>query len=144
MDKQTNRGFFKTLAAQFAKFGVVGFLAFLIDYGVLMVLTQALGWDPVLSAAISFVISVVFNYLASMRYVFTRRDDLSRRKEFVLFVVLSVIGLGINELVIWAGTAAFGVRCGTSGAGKNGSMPAAISMHLLSGPRRTDPGTTDR
>lgn len=109
MGKQMNQGFLKTLAAQFAKFGVVGFLAFLIDYGVLMVLTQALGWDPVLSAAISFVISVVFNYLASMRYVFTRRDDLSRRKEFVLFVVLSVIGLGINELVIWAGTAAFGV-----------------------------------
>ena len=108
MRKQTNRGFFKTLAAQFAKFGVVGFLAFLIDYAVLMVLTQALGWDPVLSAAISFVISVVFNYLASMQYVFTRRDDLSRRKEFALFVVLSVIGLGINELVIWVGTAAFG------------------------------------
>lgn len=108
MGKQTNRGVFKTLAAQLAKFGVVGFLAFLIDYAVLMVLTQALDWDPVPSAAISFVISVVFNYLASMRYVFTRRDDLSRRKEFALFVVLSVIGLGINELVIWVGTAAFG------------------------------------
>ncbi len=109
MRKQTNRGFFKTLAAQFTKIGVVGFLAFLIDYAVLMVLTQALDWDPVLSAAISFVISVVFNYLASMQYVFTRRDDLSRRKEFALFVVLSVIGLGINEIVIWVGTAAFGV-----------------------------------
>ena len=88
------------LASQAARFGVVGGIAFAIDYGVLMVLTQALGLDPVPAAAASFAVSLAFNYLASMQYVFTRRDDLSRRKEFALFVVLSVIGLGINEIVI--------------------------------------------
>ena len=98
----------KQLAAQFMKFGVVGVIAFAIDYGVLMLLSQALGMDPVLAAGISFTVSVVFNYLASMKYVFTHREGMSRRREFVTFVVLSVIGLGINELIIWVGTGRFG------------------------------------
>ena len=99
----------RKLIEQFLKFGVVGAIAFCIDYGVLMLLSQALGWDPVLSAAVSFCVSVIFNYLASMKYVFQRRDDMSRRREFVVFIALSVVGLGINELVMLAGTAALGI-----------------------------------
>ena len=98
----------RKLIEQFLKFGVVGAIAFCIDYGVLMLLSQVLGWDPVLSAAISFCVSVIFNYLASMKYVFQRRDDMSRQREFVVFIALSVVGLGINELVMLAGTAALG------------------------------------
>lgn len=98
----------KPLIEQFLKFGVVGAVAFVIDYGILMILSQVIGWDPVPASAVSFTISVVFNYVASMRYVFTRREDLSRKSEFVIFVVLSIIGLGINSVCIWAGTRAFG------------------------------------
>lgn len=98
----------RKLIEQFLKFGVVGAISFCIDYGILMLLSQGLGWDPVLSAGISFTVSVVFNYLASMRYVFTHRDDMSRGREFVIFIVLSVIGLGINELCMAAGVAALG------------------------------------
>lgn len=98
----------RKLIEQFLKFGVVGAISFCIDYGILMLLSQGLGWDPVLSAGISFTVSVIFNYLASMRYVFTHRDDMSRGREFVIFVVLSVIGLGINELCMVAGVAALG------------------------------------
>ena len=98
----------RKLIEQFLKFGVVGAIAFCIDYGVLMLLSQGFGWDPVLSAAISFCVSVIFNYLASMKYVFQRRDDMSRQREFVVFIALSVVGLGINELVMLAGTAALG------------------------------------
>ena len=50
---------------------------------------------------ISFTVSVVFNYVASMRYVFERRDDMSRRREFIIFVVLSIIGLILNDLFMW-------------------------------------------
>ena len=86
----------------------MGVLAFVIDYGVLMLLSQVLGVNAVLAAAISFCVSVVFNYLASMRFVFTHRDDLSTTHELLIFVVLSVIGLGINELIMWVGTSSFG------------------------------------
>lgn len=98
----------RKLIEQFLKFGVVGTIAFCIDYGVLMLLSQAFGVDPVLSAAVSFCVSVIFNYLASMRYVFTHREDMSRGREFVIFIVLSAVGLAINEICMAVGVAVLG------------------------------------
>lgn len=98
----------RKLIEQILKFGVVGFAAFGIDYGVLMLLSQVFGVDPVIAAAISFCVSLLFNYLASMRYVFKRRDDLSRSREFITFLLLSGIGLLINEVLMWAGVALLG------------------------------------
>ncbi len=98
------------LVAQFMKFGVVGVIAFVIDYGLLALLTEAFGVNYLVSATISFTVSVVFNYLASMRYVFTHKEDMSRRREFVIFVVLSVIGLAINNLCMWAGVELLGIH----------------------------------
>ncbi|CDD40422.1 gtrA family protein [Collinsella sp. CAG:398] len=94
----------RKLIEQIMKFGVVGVIAFVIDFGVMVFLTEVFGIDPVISATVSFIISVVFNYAASMRYVFSHREGMSRTREFVIFVVLSAIGLGINDLLIWAGT----------------------------------------
>ncbi len=93
----------KGLFQQFMKFGLVGFLAFLIDFGVMVFLTEAFGIDPVISATVSFIVSVLFNYLASMRFVFARRDDISRLREMLVFIALSVVGLVINDALMWAG-----------------------------------------
>ena len=85
------------------KFGIVGVVATAIDFGVLIALTEWLHMDPVASAAISFTVSVLFNYAASMRFVFQRREDMSRTRELVIFVVLSLVGLAINEALMWLG-----------------------------------------
>ena len=91
----------KKLIAQFMKFGIVGVIAFVIDYGVMIFLTEVFGVPYLISTTISFVASVIFNYFASMRFVFKRKDDMSRRREFIIFIVLSVCGLGINDLLMW-------------------------------------------
>ena len=98
----------KKLATQFLKFGVVGVIATGIDFGIMIFLTEVFGVDPVISSGISFCTSTVFNYLASMRFVFRHREDLSKRREFIIFVVLSLIGLGLNQLIMWGGTAVLG------------------------------------
>lgn len=98
----------KKLIEQILKFGVVGIIATVIDFVVLYILSQPLGMDPVVSAGISFCVSLVFNYVASMRYVFTHREDMSRSREFVIFLVLSLIGLAINEAIMAAGVAVLG------------------------------------
>lgn len=100
----------KQLIAQFMKFGVVGAVAFVIDYGLLALLTEVFGVNYLASATVSFTASVVFNYVASMRYVFTHKEGMSRRREFVIFVVLSVVGLGINNVCMWAGVELFGIH----------------------------------
>lgn len=91
----------KKLIAQFMKFGIVGVIAFVIDYCVMIFLTEVFGVPYLISTTISFVVSVIFNYFASMRFVFKRKDDMSRRREFIIFIVLSVCGLGINDLLMW-------------------------------------------
>ena len=96
----------KKLLAQFMKFGVVGVIAF----GLLALLTELFGINYLVSATISFTASVVFNYVASMRYVFTHKEGMSRRREFVIFVVLSVVGLLINNGCMWAGVELLGVH----------------------------------
>lgn len=100
----------KKLIAQFMKFGVVGVIAFFIDYGLLVFLTEIFHVDYLISATISFTASVVFNYLASMRYVFTHKEGMSRRREFVIFVVLSVIGLIINNTLMWLGVEVLSIQ----------------------------------
>ena len=91
----------KKLIAQFMKFGIVGVIAFVIDYGFMVLLTEVFGVPYLISTTVSFIISVIFNYFASMRFVFKRKDDMSRRREFIIFVVLSVLGLVINDVFMW-------------------------------------------
>lgn len=99
----------KKLIAQMMKFGVVGIIAFVIDYGLMVLLTELVGLNYLVSATISFTVSVIFNYIASMRYVFAHKEGMSRKREFTIFVVLSVIGLGINNGLMWLGTSLIGI-----------------------------------
>ena len=93
----------RALFKQIIRFSAVGIIAFAIDYLILVFLTEVLGVNYLISATVSFVVALVFNYVASMRYVFSRRNDSSRLREFVIFGVLAVIGLGLNDFVMWAG-----------------------------------------
>lgn len=100
----------KKLIKQILKFGIVGGLATLIDYIVLWLLTEFVGFYYLASAAVSFSVSVIFNYICSMRYVFVPRENVDKRKEFLVFLVLSIIGLGLNQLLMWLGTGVMGVH----------------------------------
>lgn len=92
----------KKIIEQIFKFGIVGIIAAIIDFGTLFILTTFLDTYYLLSAAIAYILSTVFNYIASMQYVFVSKFDKSEKnKEFLIFVILSVIGLAINELIMW-------------------------------------------
>ena len=92
------------LFKQIMKFGVVGGLAFVVDYVILIVCKEFLGLSVLLSAAIAFTVSVIFNYILSVKWVFDVDKDKSAKKNFVLFIVLSIVGLGITELIMYIGS----------------------------------------
>lgn len=91
------------LCKQIAGFGVVGAFATGIDYLLLVAFHECFAIDILPASVLSFSISTVFNYFASMKYVFRHKANYSRYKEFCAFVVLSVVGLGLNSLVMWGG-----------------------------------------
>lgn len=91
------------LVRQFMKHSVVGMIAFAVDFAVMVALHEFLGVDPLIASAISFIVSVIVSYVGSMKWVFVARDDLSRRRQFVVYMVLSAIGLVLNSLCMMAG-----------------------------------------
>lgn len=96
------------LIHQVLKFGVVGGIAFLIDYSLLCFLTEFFHIHYIVSSVISFTISLMFNYVASIYWVF----DVQKKqtyKETIVFIILSIIGLGINELIMYLMTDISGI-----------------------------------
>ena len=91
----------KNLMRQIIRFAFVGGSAFVIDYGVMIFLTEMIGINYLISSGISFSVSVIYNDILSVHWVFDVAEDRSKRAEFVIFIILSVIGLGINQLVMW-------------------------------------------
>ena len=90
------------LIKQILKFGVVGGIAFVIDYFFLYFFTDVIGINYLISSCLSFTISVIFNYIASIRFVFEVGHK-QEVKDVVLFIALSIIGLGINALIMYIG-----------------------------------------
>lgn len=97
----------KKLITQFVKFAGVGFICFFIDYGIFKIVTMALKaatgfvYSDIIGNVCGFSVSVIVNYYLSMKYVFVRKEDMDRKKEFTVFVVLSIIGGILNTLIIW-------------------------------------------
>lgn len=91
----------KKLLNQILKFGVVGGLAFIIDYGILIFLTEVFHINYLISTTISFIVSVIFNYIMSIFWVFDVDENKNRTTVFSVFIILSVIGLLLNDLFMW-------------------------------------------
>lgn len=91
----------KKLIEQIMKFGIVGVLCFAIDYGLMIFLTEVFGISYLISSGISFSVSVIVNYKLSLKFVFKTDENRNKIIEFIIFVVLSVIGLGINQVLMW-------------------------------------------
>ena len=91
----------KKLLNQILKFGVVGGLAFIIDYGILIFLTEVFHINYLISTTISFIVSVIFNYIMSIFWVFDVDENKNRTTVFYVISILSVIGLLLNDLFMW-------------------------------------------
>ena len=98
------------LIQQLIKFGFVGAICFAIDYfiglivlNIFMALFSATYFElaSIVSSIVGFTVSVIFNYILSFKFVFERKDNLNKRTEFIIFVLLSVIGLLINSFIVW-------------------------------------------
>lgn len=101
----------KKLIEQILKFSIVGVIAFFVDFVIYLLVTVVLGKFNVGTMAsraiggfFGFTVSVIVNYILSMKYVFVRKENISRKKEFVIFLILSLIGLGLNEVLLVFGS----------------------------------------
>ncbi len=79
------------------KFGVVGVGGVVIDFGFFNLFEHD-GIGPLTSGALSNIIAALVSYFANRHWAFAHRARTGLRRELPIFVLLSSIGLGINEI----------------------------------------------
>ena len=99
------RGF----ADESARYLAASALALTIDLGTYSGLIRLAGVNYLVAAPVGFTLGLVAIYLLSVRWVFRQRRLKSQRAEFALFIGLSLVGMALNQLMIYAGVQLFGL-----------------------------------
>ncbi|XVQ87436.1 GtrA family protein [Microbispora siamensis] len=84
---------FAALIHELLKFGTVGAIAFVIDFGGSNLLTFGVGMGPIKSKVISTVVAATFAYAGNRFWTYRHRKQSGMAREYVLFFLLNGIGL---------------------------------------------------
>ena len=91
---------FAHLRHEVAKFGTVGLISFIIDVGIFNVLVTPaapLHKHPLTAKAVSTAVAATFAYFANRHWTWRHRSRTGLRREYTLFILFNVIGLGIAD-----------------------------------------------
>lgn len=86
---------------QLFRYTFVGGFAFIFDFGSLYILTEYFNIYYLVSAAIAFLFGLTINYFLSVIWIFKKRSIKSKYVEFVVFALIGIVGLALNEFIIW-------------------------------------------
>lgn len=89
-----------SLLLKFLKFACVGFSGLVIDFSVTYICKEKLRIHKFVSNAIGFVIAATNNYILNRLWTFESSNS-KIGLEFVEFFGVSVVGLGVNTMVLW-------------------------------------------
>ena len=85
---------------KFAKFCAVGFSGMMVDFGTTWLCKEKFGWNKYVSNSLGFILAASNNYLWNRIWTF-HSTNTNIPVEYGKFFLISVIGLGINNLVIY-------------------------------------------
>lgn len=88
------------LIGQFLKFGVVGLLGTVIDFFFTWLCKEKLKWNKFLANSIGFMLAATSNYILNRIWTF-ESDNPDVGREYFSFFIVSVIGLGLNNLILF-------------------------------------------
>ena len=94
---------------QLLRYTFVGGIAFVVDFTSLYLLTEFAGLHYLHSAAIAFILGLIINYILSILWVFKSRAVNKKIIEFTIFVIIGIVGLGLNIIIIWFFTDRFSI-----------------------------------
>ena len=85
---------------KFMKFGAVGISGLFVDFGITFLCKEIIKIPKYISNAIGFTMAASTNYLLNRIWTFQSQDP-GIALEFSKFFIVSLIGLGINTLILW-------------------------------------------
>ena len=92
--------FSKAILLKFIKFGIVGFSGMIVDFGITFLCKEKLKIQKYVSNALGFSVAATSNWLLNRIWTFTSNNP-QILAEYLRFFAVSVIGLGINTLILW-------------------------------------------
>jgi len=95
------------ISIQFLRYTLVGMLGLSADYASLLLLTEVVDIYYLVSAAFAFLVGLVIHYIFSIKWVFSRRKLNNGSLEFITYASLGMMGLVLNEVIIWFFTEIF-------------------------------------
>ena len=90
----------KEFILKFLKFGVVGFSGVFVDFGITWVLKEKLRINKYVANTTGFLAAVVSNYVLNRLWTFESHDP-AVAAQFSKFFALSLVGLGLSNLIIY-------------------------------------------
>ena len=97
------------LILKLIKFCLVGFSGLIIDFGTTYILKEKLRLNKYLSNSIGFILAASSNYILNKIWTFSNRES-DILKQFSLFISIAIIGLIINNIIIYALTKRFNLN----------------------------------
>lgn len=98
------------LLLQIIKFVIVGGIATVIDFIFLYIFKEFVGLHELVANTLSFTISVTYNYIASVKWVFDVNKEKDSKKQFIIFIIFSVLGLLLSNFIMWISIDKFGIH----------------------------------
>ena len=90
----------RTFLVKFFKFGIVGFSGVFIDFGTTYICKEWLKIQKYVANSIGFTVAATSNYILNRTWTFKSQDpDIAT--EYTEFLVISLVGLGIANLIVW-------------------------------------------
>ena len=89
----------KSRTGEVIRFALTGGICFLVELAVLILLKGSLKIDTLIATPIAFLISVILNYLLCVVWVFRGAKNRGTGAK-AGFLITSLIGLGLNELLM--------------------------------------------
>ncbi|MFJ9008815.1 GtrA family protein [Streptomyces canus] len=98
----------RRIVHEVAKFGAVGGAGLLVNLVVFNLVRHLTELPVVRASVIATVVAIVFNYIGFRYFTYRDRDKSGRTKELTLFLLFSVVGLVIENGILYAATYGFG------------------------------------
>ena len=89
-----------TLILKFLKFCVVGFSGMVVDFGTTWLCKEKFGWNKYVSNSLGFILAATNNYIWNRLWTF-QSESVEIVREYSTFVLIALVGLGLNNLIIW-------------------------------------------
>jgi len=87
---------------EFTRYFWAGSLTFLVDFLILLLLTEVGGINYLWSNLAAVSVGIVMSYLFSVKWIFLDRRYSRVVFEFPIFVLICVVGIILNETLLWA------------------------------------------